>query len=69
MEKALCICFILLLTGCDDASKPKEVSTVDSTILNQADSTPVINPDNTVVLDSAGPSINPEDTNYRKLNR
>ena len=63
---ALCI-FILNACG-DDAAKPKDVSTVDPNILEPIDSAPATlhldRLNDTVALDSMGPTINPEDTNY-----
>lgn len=66
MQKVFPICLFLLLAGCDNASGPKEVSTVDSNFLDTDSAPPNINPEDSVVLDSLGPTIHPEDTNYNR---
>jgi hypothetical protein len=62
------ICFFTL--NCGDASQPKDVSTVDPNILEPVDSVPIEmhldSLNDTIALDSIGPTINPEDTNYTK---
>jgi hypothetical protein len=67
MKPIIFSCILLFLISCDDESAPKDVSTVDPNVLQPIDTTaPVLNLDTNVALDSTGPTINPEDTNYRK---
>ena len=64
------LCTFILISCGDEAAKPKDVSTVDSNILQPIDTTPTTfhldNLSDTVALDSMGPTINPEDTNYNR---
>ena len=66
----LMLCIFLLGSCGDETGKPKDISTVDSNILEPVDNTPVTlhldSLNDTVALDSIGPTINPEDTNYTR---
>jgi hypothetical protein len=62
--------FCLFSCGDEDASRPKDVSTVDPNVTGPVDTVPLEmhldNLNDTVALDSIGPTINPEDTNYSR---
>ena len=70
------ICFLLItLMACNsDSSDTVDFSTLDSNTVRQGDSTPPIlyldsalsDTSFDVALDSTGPAINPEDTNYSR---
>lgn len=60
----------LSVISCGDAKEPKDVSTVDPNVQESLDTIPLElhldSLNNTIALDSMGPTINPEDTNYKR---
>lgn len=61
---------VFIIIGCGDSSQPKDVSTVDPNVQGQVDSIPMEmlsdSLNETIALDSVGPTIHPEDTNYNR---
>jgi hypothetical protein len=74
MKKGLTGLLIIGLISCNNQSSEKGFSTVDSNVVGNPDSIPATlhldrrQGDTTfpVAMDSAGPTINPQDTNYKE---